>query len=109
MKLTIQARSNLSSAIAGGEGLFNTCARGSGILALEAPCPMEELIVIDLQNDKVKIDGNMAIAWSSDLQFTTERAGKSLIGSAASGEGLVNVYRGTGRIWMAPVMEPANP
>lgn len=109
VKLTIQARSNLSSAIAGGEGLFNTCAHGSGILALEAPCPMEELIVIDLQNDTVRIDGNMAIAWSSGLQFTTERAGKSLVGSAASGEGLVNVYRGTGRIWMAPVAEPANP
>lgn len=70
---------------------------------------MEELVVIDLQNDMVKIDGNMAIAWSSGLQFTTERSGKSLLGSAASGEGLVNVYRGTGRIWMAPVTEPANP
>ena len=29
--------------------------------------------------------------------------GTSLIGSAASGEGLVNVYRGTGRVLMAPV------
>ena len=29
--------------------------------------------------------------------------GKSLIGSAASGEGLVNVYRGTGKVLMAPV------
>jgi len=32
-----------------------------------------------------------------------ERSGKTLTGSAASGEGLVNVYRGTGRIWIAPV------
>ena len=29
--------------------------------------------------------------------------GKSLIGSAASGEGLVNVYRGTGKVLLAPV------
>ena len=30
-------------------------------------------------------------------------SGKSLIGSAASGEGLVNVYRGTGKVLLAPV------
>ena len=33
-----------------------------------------------------------------------EKSGKSLIGSAVSGEGLVNVYRGTGKIWMCPVV-----
>ena len=54
-------------------------------------------------NDVVKIDGNMAIAWSTGLQFTVERTTKTLVGSAASGEGLVNVYRGTGRILVAPV------
>ena len=63
----------------------------------------EELVIIDLQNDVLKIDGNYAVAWSSSLNFTVERSGKSLIGSAASGEGLVNVYRGTGRVMMQPV------
>ena len=29
----------------------------------------------------------------NDLQFTVECSGKSIIGSAASGEGLVNIYR----------------
>lgn len=106
VQLKVQARSSFSSAVAGGEGLFNTMATGSGVLALECACPKEELIEIELQNDMVKIDGNMAIAWSSGLQFTTERSGKTLIGSAASGEGLVNVYRGTGKIWMMPVAGP---
>ena len=46
---------------------------------------------------------NFVIAWSGSLNFTVERSGKSLIGSAASGEGLVNVYRGTGKVLMAPV------
>ena len=96
-------RNNLSSAIAGGEGLFNLGLHGNGYVALESFVPKEELITIDLNNDTIKIDGNMAIAWSSTLQFTVERSGKSLIGSAASGEGLVNVYRGSGRVLMAPV------
>lgn len=96
-------RSNLSSAVAGGEGLFNLCITGSGVLCLESHCPKEELVEITLDNDVLKVDGNMAIAWSDSLQFTVERSGKSLIGSAASGEGLVNVYRGTGKVLLAPV------
>lgn len=96
-------RSNLSSAVAGGEGLFNLGISGQGIVCLESECPMEELVEITLDNDVLKIDGNMAIAWSGSLNFTVERSGKSLLGSAASGEGLVNVYRGTGKVLMAPV------
>ena len=97
-------RSNISSAIAGGEGLFNLGIVGNeGIVCLESPCPKEELIEIVLENDVLKIDGNMAVAWSNSLEFTVERSGKTLIGSAASGEGLVNVYRGTGKVLLAPV------
>ena len=96
-------RSNLSSAIAGNEGLFNLGIVGHGVLCLESPCPKKELVEIELKNDVLKVDGNMAIAWSGSLEFTVERSGKTLIGSAASGEGLVNVYRGTGRVLLAPV------
>ena len=97
------ARSNFSSAVAGGEGLFNLGLTGNGIVCLESACPREELVEITLNNDVLKIDGNMAIAWSKSLDFTVERSGKTLIGSAASGEGLVNVYRGTGKVLLAPV------
>lgn len=97
-------RSNVSSAVAGGEGLFNLCLSGRGIVALESRVPRDELIVIDLADgDVLKIDGSMAVAWSGSLSFTVEPTTRSLIGSAASGEGLVNVYRGTGRVMMSPV------
>lgn len=96
-------RSNLSSAVAGNEGLFNLGIVGNGVVCLESQCPKEELVEIHLQDDVLKVDGNMAVAWSGSLDFTVERSGKSLIGSAASGEGLVNVYRGTGKILLAPV------
>lgn len=101
-------RSNLSSAVAGGEGLFNLSLNGSGVFCIEADCPREELVEITLQNDVLKVDGNMAVAWSGSLEFTVERSGKSLIGSAASGEGLVNVYRGTGKVMMAPISKMPN-
>ena len=98
----VVARTTLSSAVAGKEGLFNLCLTGNGIAVLESPVPKDELIEFNLTDDELKIDGNMAIAWSNSLKFTVERSSKSLVGSAVSGEGLVNVYRGTGRVLMAP-------
>lgn len=98
----VVARKNITSAVFGGEGIFNLCLSGQGIAVLESPVPQQELIVFNLQNDEVKIDGNMAIAWSSSIEFTTETATKGLINSAISKEGFVNVFRGTGSILMAP-------
>ncbi len=96
-------RKNLSS-VFGGEGLFNLSLTGSGIAALESNVPREELFEFELKNDVLKIDGNMAVAWSGTLEFTVERSSKSLIGSMVNGEGLVNVYRGTGKVLMAPTV-----
>lgn len=103
VKRNVVARKNLSSAVLGGEGLFNMSLHGNGVVALESNVPEEELIVIELEHDELKIDGNLAVCWSSNLDFTVERTTKTLVGSAVSGEGLVNVYRGTGRVLMSPV------
>ena len=99
----IVARKNVSSAVLGGEGFFNLSLHGTGTVALESNVPEEELIEIILEDDELKIDGNLAVCWSSDLDFTVERTTKTLVGSAVSGEGFVNVYRGTGRVLMSPV------
>ena len=103
VSLHISARTTASSAVFGHEGLFNTAFSGIGVVALESPVPKKELIEVSLEDDVVKIDGSMAIAWSKDLKFTVERTTPTLVGSVAAGEGLVNVYRGTGKILIAPV------
>ena len=103
VKSNVVARKNLSSAVLGGEGLFNLSLQGNGVAALESNVPEDELIEVILENDEMKIDGNLAVCWSSNLEFTVERSTKTLVGSAVSGEGLVNVYRGTGRVLMCPV------
>ena len=96
-------RSNLSSAVFGNEGLFNLKLEGNGIVALESFVPRDELIEVTLENDVLKVDGNFAVAWSGSLEFTVEKSTKTLIGSGLSGEGLVNVYRGSGKVLLAPV------
>lgn len=98
----IVARNSISSMAMGGEGLFNLSLFGNGIAALESNVPMSELIEVQLDNDTLKIDGNLAVCWSSNLNFTVERTTKTLVGSAISGEGFVNVYRGTGKVLMCP-------
>lgn len=101
--LRVTSRTNLSSAILGKEGLFNMTLFGEGVVALESPVPDDELFIVDLVDDELKIDGNMAIAWSYDLDFRVTKATHTLVGSAAAKEGFVNVYRGTGRVLVAPV------
>ena len=99
------SKRNLSSAIAGGETLFQQQLTGPGIIILESVVPMAEIDIIDMENDTLKVDGNFAVLRSSTLEFTVERSAKTLIGSAVSGEGLVNVYRGTGQVWLAPTIK----
>ena len=103
INMKIVSRKTISSAVLGNEGLFNLSLNGSGSFAIESPVPREELVEIHLTDDVIRIDGSFAIAWSPSLKFTVEKTTRSLVGSAASGEGFVNVYRGTGTIWMAPI------
>lgn len=103
VKQEVQTRSSISSAVIGNEGLFNLKLNGNGVCVMESNVPRSEIIEVVLNNDTLKIDGSFAICWSASLNFTVERSGKTLIGSAASGEGLVNVYRGSGKVWLAPI------
>lgn len=49
MKNKVVARKNISSAVLGGEGLFNLSASGDGVAALESNVPEEELIEVVLE------------------------------------------------------------
>lgn len=99
----VENTQSLSTALLSDEGLYNLCFTGSGIVALESYVPFEELVEYELQNDVLKVDGSMAVCWSGSLDFTIEKATKGLVGSMVSGEGLVNVYKGTGKVWVSPV------
>ncbi|MBM7836527.1 AIM24 family protein [Clostridium sardiniense] len=96
------SQKTISSMIFGNEGIFQTRIHGDGIVVLELPVPEEEIFRCKLNNDTLKIDGSFAILRSGDIEFSVEKSATSLIGSATSGEGLLNVYRGTGDVWLVP-------
>lgn len=105
--VSVQAvmQKNLSSGMLGREGWFQIGMTGPGLVVLELDVPFCEIDIITLKNDVLRVDGNFALLRTSGIDFTVERSAKTLAGSAASGEGLVNVYRGTGEIWLAPSLK----
>lgn len=93
---------SISSLIFGNEGVFQSRLKGSGIVLLEVPVPEKEILRCKLYRDVLKVDGSFAILRSGNIEFTVEKSGTTLIGSAMNGEGLLNVYRGTGEVWLVP-------
>jgi uncharacterized protein (AIM24 family) len=85
-----------------GEGLldFQTKVSGHGTVVLASQGPVE---VIHLQNDKLTADGRLVLARSSGLEYTVQRAAKSLMGTMSSGEYMVRIYEGSGSVLMAPM------
>ncbi|GAB1538682.1 hypothetical protein NUACC21_13450 [Scytonema sp. NUACC21] len=93
-------RNKLISGLIGGEGLFQTKVKGRGKVVMMAQGPVE---TIQLQNDRLVVDGNFAIARTTTLNYRVEKATKSILGSMTSGEFLVNTFEGTGTVLLAPV------
>lgn len=93
---------SISSLIFGNEGVFQSKLSGSGIVLLEVPVPEKEILRCKLYRDVLKVDGSFAVLRSGNIEFTVEKSGTTLVGSAINGEGLLNVYRGTGEVWLVP-------
>lgn len=91
-----------SSMIFRNEGLFQTKVYGDGIVVLELPVPENEVFICRLNNDTLKVDGSFAILRTGNIEFSVEKSATSIIGSATSGEGFLNVYKGTGEVWLVP-------
>lgn len=91
-----------SAALFGGEGMFQTRVAGDGVAVLYSPVPRQEVQCHELHNSKLWVDGNFALMRSESVEFRTEKSSKGLVSSSVSGEGLLQTYTGTGRVWIAP-------
>lgn len=97
------AQKNVSSALLGGEGIFQIELKGSGIVVLELFVPKSEIVTIEIEpGEELKVDGNFAIARTSGVNFAVTKSDKSLVGSMLNGEGLLNTFTGQGTVWLAP-------
>lgn len=94
---------NVSSALLGGEGIFQIELLGNGIVVLESNVPENEIIEYEINpGEELKVDGSFAIARTKGVMFSVTKSDKSLFGSAINGEGLLNTFTGQGKVWLAP-------
>lgn len=103
IKIKGVSQKNLSSALLGGEGIFQIELSGSGVVILECSVPKNEIVVHEIhKGEELKVDGNFAIARSEGVRFSVTKSDKSLFGSTINGEGLLNTFTGEGKVWLAP-------
>jgi uncharacterized protein (AIM24 family) len=93
---------SFSARMAGGEGRYQTELTGAGVVAFRIPVPRSEIFTVDLADETLQVDGSFALLRTGDVRFTVERAGGSLTDAVTSGEGLLQTFQGTGRVWLAP-------
>ncbi len=93
---------SFSARLAGGEGRYQTRVSGAGIVVFRIPVPRSEIVELNLADETVQVDGSFALLRSGDVHFSVEKASASLVGAMTSGEGLLQTFRGTGRVWIAP-------
>ncbi|WP_231557311.1 AIM24 family protein [Deinococcus sp. YIM 77859] len=94
----------LAAALGSGEGRVQPKLSGSGVFALQSPVHPDEFQILELQGETLKVDGNLVLAYTGGLNFSVEKSARGLLGSGRTGEGYVQVYRGTGRVWLAPTL-----
>jgi len=96
---------SLSAAVAGGEGLFQTSIKGTGVAVLFSHVPLDELQVIELKNDTLQVDGAFAMFRTGGVNFTVQKSSRSWMATSVSGEGFLQTFKGTGKVWIAPTEE----
>ena len=93
---------SFSARMAGGEGRYQTKVSGSGMVVFRVPVPRSEIIELSLSDETLQVDGSFALLRTGDVHFSVEKASNSMAGAITSGEGLLQTFRGTGRVWIAP-------
>lgn len=102
LNITASMQKNFSSAMFGGEGLFQSEIEGVGVAILYSPVPMNEIQIIQLNNEKLYVDGNFALMRTLGVSFKVEKSSKTWVSTSVSGEGLLQTFEGTGTVWIAP-------
>lgn len=95
---------SLSGMLGSGEGLVQPKISGQGLYVLQSPVHPDEVQKITLNNETLKVDGNLVLAYTSGLTMTVERSSRGMMNSAKTGEGYLQVYRGSGTLLLAPTL-----
>ena len=100
--VSVELNKNIAAGALGGEGWFQTKVTGPGVCVLASPVPASEILCYELANETLQVDGNFALMRTEGVHFSVKKSTRSLLGTVASGEGLLQTFEGTGMVWIAP-------
>lgn len=118
ISVEITAESTPSAALLHEAGLFHTALGGSGFVVLRSPVPASEIVKLPVTPEApVQVDGDAVLLRSGGVSLSIGKSAKTWLGTAFSGEGLLQTYSGRGEVWLAPLLpvyrrlrgEPAEP
>ncbi len=89
---------NLLKGLFSGEGFFIVKVEGTGTLFMSSFGAIEKIEIPD-GKDYI-VDNGHLVAWPDNMQYSIEKASKSLISSFTSGEGFVTKFRGPGTVYI---------
>ncbi len=97
IEIDIVRQKNLGAALLGGTGgFFHLKASGHGKMVVES---FGDIKAIELHNEEIIIDNSHVLAWTDGLSYVVESSG-GLVNSFKSGEGFVNRFSGTGKVYI---------
>jgi uncharacterized protein (TIGR00266 family) len=81
-----------------GEGLFLQKITGNGVVFLNSYGAIYKKTLA--QGEHYLVDNGHLVAYEGTINYTLRKAGKSLLGSLATGEGMVCDFVGPGNLWL---------
>ncbi len=91
--LSVHTNKNVAAALVSGDGFRQPKLSGSGIAVLESNIPFDEILIYELNNETLKIDGNYSIVIRGNIETSIEKSKR---------EGFLQTFNGTGEVWIAP-------
>ena len=86
-----------------GNGLLQPKMSGAGVFAVEAPVPVEEIDIVELDGSQnLIVDGDFMLMYTADLKVEIGPLVKGLRNALRSGEGFVYKLSGRGSAWIMP-------
>lgn len=105
LDISVGRQRTISATLFGKETYFQTKISGTGVAVLYSPVPRDELIRVELNDEKLFVDGNFMLMRSERLSYRVEKSSKSLLATSVSSEGWLQTFEGTGYVWLAPTMQ----
>lgn len=102
ISLTTHRHSSVAGVLSG-NGLMQPKISGAGVFAVEAPVPVEEIDVVELDgSQELTVDGDFMLMYSAELNVSIGPLVKGLRNALRSGEGFVYKLNGRGTAWIMP-------